>query len=116
MACAAGLLSAPSEESRHAGHKKRHRERYIARYKGQDHEFATAEDLEQFVEQAREAEKQKPKKYRKPIKIRVEEVKQDEASEFVEKSLEFAKLQPEQPKFVNLPEEDDEDEVLLWLM
>lgn len=120
VACAAGLLSAPSEESRHAGHKKRHRERYIARYKGQDHEFATAEDLEQFVEQAREAEKQKPKKYRKPIKIRVEEAKQDEDSEFVEKVLEFAKLQPEQPKFVNQPEEmaeeDDEDEVLLWLM
>jgi hypothetical protein len=111
-----GYSIASETRDNHAGSRKRRRERYIARYKGQDHEFTTAEEMEQFVEQAREAEKQKPKKYRKPIKIRVEEVKQDEASEFVEKVLEFAKLQPEQPKFVNLPEEDDEDEVLLWLM
>lgn len=49
--------------------RKRRRERYIARYKNQYHQFETVEDLEEFVAQAKLEEAEKPKRNRAPIKI-----------------------------------------------
>jgi hypothetical protein len=49
--------------------RRKKRERYLARYKGQYYEFETVEDLEAFVEKAKADEAPKPKKQRAPIKI-----------------------------------------------
>ena len=64
-------LELPSA-SRPAGRPRRKkRERYLARYKGQYYEFETVEDLEVFVEKAKAEEAPKPKKQRAPIKITI---------------------------------------------
>lgn len=47
------------------------RERFIAKYRGQEHEFRTAEELEQFIADARKSEQRKPVKKRKVITARV---------------------------------------------
>jgi len=49
--------------------RRKKRERYLARYKGDYYEFETIEDLEAFVDKAKAAEAPKPKKQRAPIKI-----------------------------------------------
>ena len=49
--------------------RRKRRERYLARYKGQYYEFETVEDLEACVEKAKAEEAPKPKKQRAPIKI-----------------------------------------------
>ena len=109
-----------------AGGRRRTRERYIARYKGVDHEFATYEALEEFVRDAQQAEKTKPRQYRKPIKISLTPDFKEEIQEVVAKPVEFAKLAPsaalEQVRSIErrlrvVEDDDDEnDEVLLWLM
>jgi len=52
-----------------AGRKRRKRERYIAKYKGEEHLFDSLQDLEIFVELARKEQISKPKKVRSPVKI-----------------------------------------------
>lgn len=63
-----------------AGRKTR--DRYIARFKGEDYVFATHEGLEEFVAWAIEAEKPKQKKYRKPVRIRLSPAFKEEISHF----------------------------------
>lgn len=109
--------------------RPRRRERYIARYKGEDYEFSTYEELEEFVQKAQKTEKKKPKRDRKPIRIEL-------TPAFVEIAQEVrSNITP--TKYVTLPpsealkqvwqieqlvrrrgvdEDDDDDEVLLWLM
>jgi hypothetical protein len=53
--------------------KKSDRERYIAKYKEQLYEFATLADLEDFVDEKKAEEADKPKKQRATIKIRLAE-------------------------------------------
>jgi hypothetical protein len=67
-----------------AGRSKRRKERYIARYQGEYHEFGTLEDLEAFVAQAKEQESNKPKKQRSPIKITLTPEFQEEISPVVD--------------------------------
>ena len=52
-----------------AGRKSRKHQRYIARYKGEDYEFSSIAELEQFVDDKREEQAAKPKKARAPVKI-----------------------------------------------
>lgn len=105
----------------------RRRERYIARYKGEEYEFASYEALEEFVQQAQKEEKKKPKRARKPIRIEL-------TPDFVEEVREYRPaITP--TKYVTLPpsealkqvrqieqllkryDDDDEDEeIILWLM
>jgi hypothetical protein len=66
-----------------AGSKKKPH-KYIARFKGQDYEFSDIESMEEFVEWAIEAEKPKPKKLRKPVKIRLTPDYEHEVSQFTE--------------------------------
>lgn len=60
----------PESRQQGAGRPRRKkRERYLARYKGEYYEFETVEDLEAFIEKAKAEEAPKPKKQRAPIKI-----------------------------------------------
>lgn len=63
-----GLNLSLGQISRGAG-KSRKRQRYIARYKGEDYEFSSIAELEQFVDDKREEQAAKPKKARAPVKI-----------------------------------------------
>lgn len=60
--------------------KRKRRDRYIARFKGQDHEFGTLEDLEEFIESTKAEESNKPKRNRAPIKITLTPEFAEEAS------------------------------------
>jgi hypothetical protein len=72
---AQGSVSAPvviiEGAGKSKGKGKRHR--YIARYRGEDHEFSTLQELEEFVEQAKIAQADLPKRNRAPIKIKLAE-------------------------------------------
>lgn len=52
-----------------SGAGRRRRERYIARYKGQEYEFGTVEQLELFLEEIKKSQVDIPKKVRAPVKI-----------------------------------------------
>jgi hypothetical protein len=52
-----------------AGRPKRRRERYIARYKEQEYQFDTVEQLELFLEEIKKSQISVPKKVRAPVKI-----------------------------------------------
>jgi hypothetical protein len=110
--------------------KKRHRDRYIARYKEQLYEFETLADLEQFVLDVTLVEKAKPKKERAPIKIKLEPEFKDEVSEYVDvpRRLEsmpttaaMAQIRRIDQIFERIlakaqADEDDDEETLLWLI
>lgn len=64
--------------------KRKKRERYMARYKGQYYEFETVDDLEVFVAQAKAEETLKPKKFRAPIKITLNPEFKEEISSMME--------------------------------
>lgn len=108
--------------------KRRIRERYIARFKGEDHEFGTLEELEEFVQKAQEKERQRPKQYRKPIKIRLTPAFVEEATDVVETprvikaiptlppSLALQQIRQIEARLKRTEEDDDDDEVLLWLI
>jgi hypothetical protein len=51
--------------------RKRKKERYIARYKGQYYQFETVEDLEAFVAKTKEEQVSIPKKAKEPVKISI---------------------------------------------
>lgn len=58
----------PEQTSSGAG-RSRKRERYIARYKGEEYDFGSLEQLEAFLEDIKKSQVQVPKKARSPIKI-----------------------------------------------
>lgn len=101
--------------------KSKKRYRYIARFKGEDYEFSNLEDLEEFVAQAQKQEQAKPKKIRKPVKIRFTPEYQEEVSQVFEppkisqlpasKALEQVRLIEKKVK-----EEYDDDEEAIWLI
>lgn len=105
--------------------RKRHR--YIARYKGEDHEFATADALEAFVQRALKAEKPKPRRHQAPIRIRLtpefrEEVQEEPLTRTIGAKIRLARpiaaleqVRKLERAMAQVAEEDD-DEVLLWLM
>jgi hypothetical protein len=113
----------PEPEQKPAGRAKR--ERYIARYRGEEYEFSSYEALEDFVNEIREQQKKRPKRFRKPVKISLSPDFQEEIREYVEIPKALPKLEPSaalaqvrqiERKLKEIDLDDDEDEeILLWL-
>ena len=124
---------APAVQDQGAGRsKKRSRERYIARYKGEEHEFDTVEALEEFVEQARAEQAPKPKRNRAPVRIALSPDFVEDIQEVIEppqrlsamptgaamaqvRRIEQALLQVKRID-QRREDEDEENELLVWLM
>jgi hypothetical protein len=106
--------------------RKRQRERYIARYKGEDHEFETLAELEVFVEQARAEQSVQPKRKRTPVRIKlapgfVEQVEQvitpPQRMYSMPPSAAMAQVRRIEAAMLRARvESDEDDELLLWLM
>lgn len=108
-----------------AGSSRRRRERYIARYKGEDHEFISLEELEVFVEQARKEQSVQPKRQRAPVHITLTPGFAEQVEQVIEPpkrlyamppSAALAQVRRIEAAMLRARREDDEDEVLLWLM
>jgi hypothetical protein len=104
--------------------RKRHK-RYIAVFKEQEYEFPTLEQLEEFVEQVRASQTPKPKRIREPIRIKLAKEFAEEVAEVIEPpqrlsampiSAALAQVRRIEQAMLKQREEDDENEVLLWLM
>lgn len=115
-----------SSGSSGAGRPRRIRERYIARFKGEDHEFSTLEELEEFVAQAQKVEQKKPKKARKPIRIELSPDYFEDVPKAVKPPPPLPQMRPsralEQIRQLErrieqaIQDDEDDNEVLLWLM
>lgn len=123
-----GTFVTPEARNTGAGsNRKRHKRiRYVAEYRGEDYEFDTYEALEAFVESKRKAEQKKPRKERKAVRIELAPQYVEEVSEYVAPpkltyttpplvALEQIKKLEERMRRIQEDEEED-DEVLLWLM
>lgn len=129
-----GVVPPPVAEETGAGRssKKRRRERYIARYKGEDHEFDTVEELEAFVEEARAEQSVQPKRKRDTVRITLTPGFAEQIEPVVEapkrlyamptgaamaqvRRIEQALLQVKRIEERRLDDEYEE-EILLWLM
>lgn len=105
---------------------RRIRERYIARFKGEDHEFSTLEALEEFVQQAQKVEQKRPKKARAPIRIELAPAFFEDLPPAVQMPAQLTQVRPsralEQIKKLErrieqaIQDDEDDNEVLLWLM
>lgn len=109
-----------------AGGKRRRRERYVARFKGQDHEFESLEELEAFVQRARSSQAATPKRQRAPVRITltpdfVAEVAETTAisiptrMEAMPASVALVQARRIEAAY-NRRDDEEEDEALLWLI
>jgi hypothetical protein len=105
---------------------RRRKERYIARYKGEEYEFSTLEDLEQFVSDVKKAEQSKPKRVRSAIKISLSPDFMEEIEEYIEIPRRI-QLMPVPAAMAQIrridgifkkmrDDEDDDEETLIWLI
>ena len=120
---AGAIVDAPAQTP--AGRSKRTRERYIARYKGEDHEFVSLEELEVFVEQARKEQSVQPKRQRAAVRITLTPGFAEQVEQVIEPpkrmysmppSAAMAQVRRIEAAMLRARIADDEDEVLLWLM
>lgn len=113
-------------KSRRPRQKTKH-ERYLVRYKGHDYEFGTLHGLEQFVADTRNAEKAKPKANRAPVRITLTPEFADEIAPTIQApqrlwsmppSAALAQVRKIEHDWLQRQRniEDDDEEVLLWLM
>lgn len=117
---------APAVQDQGAGRAKRrrYRERYVARYKGTDHEFATLEDLETFVESARVEQSARPKRQRAVVRISLAPDFAEDVAEVIQTPKRLYSMPPSaamaQVRRIDAAmlraRVEDDDEVLLWLM
>lgn len=121
-----GTLSGGGASTGAGRSRKRQRERYIARFKGQDTEFSTLEDLEEFVREAQATPKTKTKAPRRQIKIRLTDEFAEEIAVITDfpsnisnvspgKALEQIRVLEARLEQISRQDEEDE-EILLWLM
>lgn len=104
---------------------RRRLERYIARYRGEEYEFWSYEALEAFVIQCREAEKTRPRKYRKAVKISLEPEFREEIQQYMDVPKDIQKLAPsialEQVRKIEVKlaqvrkRHNEDEELLLWM-
>jgi hypothetical protein len=121
-----GQLTLPFSGVVQAGGRKKHKERYIARYRGRDHEFSSIDALDSFVEEAKREQKDIPKRNRAPIKITIN-------PEFVDKidglikvparisemptGAALAQVRRIESMIADLkPDTDENEDFLLWLI
>lgn len=113
--------------------KRRRRERYVARYRGEDHEFESLEALDDFLTAIKQAQAPQPKRARAPVRITLTPEFVEELAAEVSPQIPVPARMAQMPPSVALAQarkidaaysrytrqvaEDEEDEdALLWLI
>lgn len=123
-----GGTSIPEARNTGGGIPKRKRERYVVKVGDRLEVFSTAEEMEAYVEEVTREEAPKPKKKRAAIRIELAPQFTEEVRTYTEPPRINAKAPPsvalEQVRrlekriaeLIRQEEEDEDDEVVLWLM